>query len=232
MYEEIFIKFEEKIYKVFSKKNIIRDFEFVMREYVTFEREYHYLCNLDKMSFFEHPVIRKKYMVINGAAVYYKGYAIIILASPYSGKTSLICELIKKGANLISDDLLLINRNTLKILPLHKPMCFRKNAIETYNITEDKMQLNKIEYRCFEDDYGKRYLVHPFDILEGKYKKEDDRINKIYIKSEGKNYKDYYNMFFKHIKNICKEDVVTVIKLRESCKCIKICDFAEILEDI
>ena len=208
----------DKVIRVFSKrKEIIEDFRFAMRYYLVEKQKSDYACDLDKMSFFENKDVFKDFMIVNGAAYKKDNRVIALLAGPYSGKTSALINEVKTGAQLISDDLLLVNKKTLNVYPLKKPVCFREKAIGLYGIKKEKLDENDIAYRYFYDEYGPRFVIHLFDVMDGYYVESPQTLTEIYMLNTSKK---LYQEFMKLIKGFEKNDIGIVLTLYQKIKCL------------
>jgi len=69
-------------------------------------------------------------MALHGAAVEYKGNAYLFLASTNSGKTTLTSYLTQMGMGYITDDCILVDRNSLSILPQCTPIHLREGGLQ------------------------------------------------------------------------------------------------------
>jgi len=231
MCKDVYINFDGDVIRVSScDASLLRDFKFVMREYVVGEQMCDYYCDLDQTTIFEQEVIARKFLIINGAAVNLCGTTYLFIAGPYSGKTSTICSMIERGAKLITDDLILINRKSRKVFVLRKPMCLRENAVNIYNINKCDLQQKGIEYRCFEDDYGPRFLLHPFDYFHGDYFEGEAVIDAIYVLKDGVMASNDYRSILGLTKNFKKQDMTLIVELCQ--KVIQESSFRNILNVI
>lgn len=184
MFNMQYITIYGDVYSIHSTNiKIFRDFEFAMREYLTPESISCNVCDLDICTVFDHEVFKKRFLVMTGCAYLYQNRVSVFLAPHYSGKTSLVYEAIRCGAQLITDDLVIIDRSDSTILPLHKPICFRESLLERTGLTKEFLQQNMIQHRFFADDYGPRLLFHPFDYLIGEYSEIAMKISDIYIQN-------------------------------------------------
>lgn len=83
---------------------------------------------------------------VHGAAVEYNKQAYIFLAQTYAGKSTLTAFLALNGLSYITDDCVLINNKTLKIVPDFTPISLREGGRQVLS------------------DIG--YPTHEFDVLE------------------------------------------------------------------
>lgn len=222
MIYKCYIKFFEWSFEINTKREwVFNDFCFVMREYICNNQEFDYFCNLDEMSFFEHPCIVSKYYISVGSAVRYLNKTIVIFSPPYTGKTTFARSLVSKGGFLISDDILIIERETLKIFPIKKPVCYREGNIRKMNLTLDRLEHLDVEYRCFCDEYGERIVAHPFDIERGNYYSNSTYMDDIYIRTVNENESILTNLV-KVAKCRKIEDVSLLSRLVKKTNC-KLC---------
>lgn len=96
-------------------------------------------------------------MALHGAAVEFKGNAYLFLASTTSGKTTLTSFLTQKGMGYITDDCILINRDTLEILPINMPMHLRNGGLQVLK----KMNLNLPKMLHLQNSAIDRYVYSP-----------------------------------------------------------------------
>ena len=70
-----------------------------------------------------------KILALHGAAVAYGGNAYLFLAPTTGGKTTLTAWLTERGADYITDDCILINRETLEVYPCTTPIHLRTGGV-------------------------------------------------------------------------------------------------------
>ena len=96
-------------------------------------------------------------LALHGAAVEYNGYAYIFLAPTTTGKTTLTAYLTNDNFGYITEDCILIDRQTLTVYPYACPVHLRSGGVEVlqrYGITIPNMQI-------FGDPAGTRYVYTP-----------------------------------------------------------------------
>lgn len=71
-----------------------------------------------------------RYLIVHAAVVEKNGHAIIMPAPPGSGKSTLCAGLVGRGWRLLSDELALVARNELKLIPLPRPVSLKNKSIE------------------------------------------------------------------------------------------------------
>ncbi|MBE6563766.1 MAG: hypothetical protein E7655_00610 [Ruminococcaceae bacterium] len=87
------------------------------------------LAALDRL-FFENTEFDKKILALHGAAVEYKGNAYLFLAPTTGGKTTLTAFLTSKGFGYLTDDCILLDRETFEIYPSPRPIHLRRGGLE------------------------------------------------------------------------------------------------------
>jgi HprK-related kinase A len=70
------------------------------------------------------------YLIIHSAAVEKNGLAVILPAPPGSGKSTLTAALVNRGWRLLTDELTLVNLDTLTVAPLARPISLKNAAID------------------------------------------------------------------------------------------------------
>jgi hypothetical protein len=71
----------------------------------------------------------QRYLFVHAGAVAVEGRAIVIPGASFSGKTTLVAELVRAGAEYLSDEFTLIDDNGL-VHPYPKPLSIRSGGIE------------------------------------------------------------------------------------------------------
>ncbi len=71
-----------------------------------------------------------QYLILHSAAVAKDGHAVLLPAPPGSGKSTLCAALIHRGWRLLSDELALIDLDTLEITPLCRPVNLKNKSID------------------------------------------------------------------------------------------------------
>ncbi len=87
------------------------------------------LAALDRL-FFENTEFDKKILALHGAAVEHKGKAYLFLAPTTGGKTTLTAFLTSKGFGYLTDDCILLDRETFVIYPSPRPIHLRRGGLE------------------------------------------------------------------------------------------------------
>jgi HprK-related kinase A len=70
-----------------------------------------------------------QYLIIHAAVVERGDRALVLPAPPGSGKSTLCAGLVARGWRLLSDELALIDPETLEVVPLPRPISLKNNAI-------------------------------------------------------------------------------------------------------
>lgn len=228
---DVFI-LEQQIRAYSKNEKLLNNFRFVMKAYLRDNEAYTYLCNLDEMSIFELPCFKENYFLITGGAVTINNETILIIAKNYSGKSSLMCSMIEQGAELVTDDLIMIDKKSLKIAPLKKPMCFRKSAIDKYHITQNVLESKGIEYRMFSDEYGDRFLINPFDILKGNFVSETQNIHKLYFLRSEYEEENYLKTLSQSIRGLKVTDMPVLLSFIQNTKAYYLDSTKELMKNI
>ena len=79
---------------------------------------------------FEHASYDRSVLALHGAAVAWKGRAVALLAATGSGKTTLTSYLTANGYGYLTDDCVLIDRETLVVYPSVTPLHLREGGVE------------------------------------------------------------------------------------------------------
>ena len=74
--------------------------------------------------------INEKYYVMHSGGVAYNNKAILFSAPTNSGKSTAITFLANKGMTYISDDNIVIDISSKKVIPFYKPVLLRKSSME------------------------------------------------------------------------------------------------------
>lgn len=69
-------------------------------------------------------------VIIHAAVLEKNGHAVIFPAPPGSGKSTLTAYLAMNGWRLLSDEMALIDPNTLNVIPFVRPICLKNKSIE------------------------------------------------------------------------------------------------------
>ncbi len=98
---------------------------------------------------------------IHGGAVEHKGGAYLIVASTTSGKTTLTSYLTSNGLGYITDDCILLDRDTFNIYPFTTPLHLRGggyDVLKKINCLPDNLTF-------LDDVYIKRYVYTPKNLI-------------------------------------------------------------------
>jgi len=71
-----------------------------------------------------------QYLIIHSAAIAKDGRAVLLPAPPGSGKSTLCAALVHRGWRLLSDELALIDLETLQVIPLARPVNLKNQSID------------------------------------------------------------------------------------------------------
>ena len=80
--------------------------------------------------FFTHTRYDENVFAAHGAALEWKGKAYLFLAATTSGKTTLAAYLVSRGLGYITDDCILIERESRRVIPYCMPMHLRQGGLE------------------------------------------------------------------------------------------------------
>lgn len=106
---------------------------------------------------YENTQFSKSVMALHGAAVEYKGKAYLFLASTTSGKTTLTSYLTQKGIGYITDDCILIERDSLSVLPVSTPIHLREGGLQVLT----KLHIDLPELAHLQNKTIDRYVYVP-----------------------------------------------------------------------
>ena len=114
------------------------------------------LFEIDKI-FFENTFYDDSILALHGSAVEYSGKAYVFLAATSSGKTTLASYLTSSGFGYITDDCILIERETLRVYPYTCSIQLRDGGLEVLK------KLKKIpqNLRFFDAVFTQRYVYLP-----------------------------------------------------------------------
>ncbi len=79
---------------------------------------------------FEHPSYEASVFAMHGAAVEWKGKSYAFLAATTSGKTTLTSYLVHRGFGYMTDDCVLLDRQTHMVHPFSTPLHLRRGGVE------------------------------------------------------------------------------------------------------
>lgn len=71
-----------------------------------------------------------QYLIVHAAAIARNGDAVLLPAPPGSGKSTLCAALVHRGWRLLSDELALIDLDTLEVIPLARPVNLKNQSID------------------------------------------------------------------------------------------------------
>lgn len=106
---------------------------------------------------FENPTYDAAVFAMHGAAVEWRGKCYVFLAATTSGKTTLTSYLVHSGCGYVTDDCVLLERNTHKVQPFSTPLHLRDGGLrvlarydalpeDLYCISEDNNQICRYIY--------------------------------------------------------------------------------------
>ena len=96
-----------------------------------------------------------RYFNVHAAALVQGSTGLLIPGSQHCGKTTLSLELIKRGFNLLSDDLAIIHRETLSVMPFPRALNIREHTLPLVSDFEDHL----VSKREFEIADEKRWFL-------------------------------------------------------------------------
>ena len=82
---------------------------------------------------FDHTTYDSSFLALHGAAVEYEGVAYLFLAPTTSGKTTLTSYLTNLGFGYLTDDCILLNKQSFHIHPFTTPIHLRKGGLTVLN---------------------------------------------------------------------------------------------------
>lgn len=112
--------------------------------------------------FFTHTRYDEKVFAAHGAALEWKGKAYLFLAATTSGKTTLAAYLVSRGLGYITDDCILIERETRRVIPYCMPMHLRQGGLE---VLRGRGFLRR-ELPYMEEGGNRRYAYMPENCVE------------------------------------------------------------------
>jgi len=104
--------------------------------------KYHYIIEYLEHKIY-HLIIDKlsNYYLIHAGVIAYNNEATLLPGKSGSGKTTLVAGLIKKGFRYLSDEIAIIDPQTLKIYPFLKPLNMKKGSLSLFKEFEPEMRL-------------------------------------------------------------------------------------------
>lgn len=84
------------------------------------------------------------YLIVHAAVIEREGYAIIMPAPPGSGKSTLCAALIQEGWRLLSDELALIDPDSLRAVPMPRPVGLKNDSIDIIKSRYPDIVLGKV----------------------------------------------------------------------------------------
>ena len=118
------------------------------------------LHEIDKF-LFDHTEYDPRVLALHGAAVEWKGKCHLFLAATTSGKTTLTSYLCQNGFGYLTDDCILLDRQSLCVHPFATPIQLRSGGVEVlkhYNALPSNLE------RLEEGDTLVRYVYTPSNI--------------------------------------------------------------------
>lgn len=101
----------------------------------------------------DHRTFFPNIFALHGAAVAQNGQAYLFLAATNSGKTTLTCHLVHNGFNYITDDCILLDRETFHVYPYATPLHLRSNSLKILahysSLPETIISLEEISFQRY-----------------------------------------------------------------------------------
>lgn len=125
-----------------------------------------------------------QYTFIHGCAIYFKDFIHVFIGPSRSGKTTFILRMLDKGAKLISDDILVIENSSGRVIPFKKAIAVR-NTNEFYYMNKI-INLKERSPSSVRSIYIPRlnldsFLINPEDIEGWNYFKSQKTPDYIYL---------------------------------------------------
>lgn len=111
---------------------------------------------------FENTVFDEAVFALHGAAVEYNGKAYLFLASTTSGKTTLASYLTSIGFRYITDDCILLSRDTFEVFPCSTPVHLRDGGIQVLQ----KLNALPSGLAVLDDSFIRRHVYTPENCTE------------------------------------------------------------------
>lgn len=112
---------------------------------------------------FEHPTYDENIFAMHGAAVCIGGKSYAFLGATTGGKTTLTSYLTSCGFSYLTDDCVLLDRQTLEVHPFATPLHLREGGVEV--LKKYDALPNNLEILCENDEIA-RYTYTPENSLE------------------------------------------------------------------
>ena len=144
------------------------------------------------------------YFILHGALFQYHNDFVVFLAPSGTGKSTMMAYLLQKGAKVISDDYIVIDKNTFEIIPVTLPILLREGGLEVLKRKGISFSPKQINYSNFKRwsitppccKPSRINLKHMYFIL---------RTSKNHITTDSR--KDIVEMLFK--SSLCRYDINT-----------------------
>lgn len=128
---------------------------------------------------------KENFLVLHGMAFSYNNQTVLSLGHTHTGKSTLSCFFLYKQYEVLTDDLIVLDRDSLSILPLKTPIKLRKKGIDVlpYSFRE--------QYDCFYVENG---LDECFYINKPLLSEKNRRINRVFFSQYGDS--NYYKPIY------------------------------------
>jgi hypothetical protein len=108
---------------------------------------------------FSRSLKRSNHLIqIHGAAVEREGKAVIFCGDSYAGKSTMTFHLIRRGWRFFTDEVILLDPETMRVRPFHRNLLVRQGALENDSFLKEKCQGH-----WHYDDYNgeTKWLIDP-----------------------------------------------------------------------
>ena len=112
---------------------------------------------------FENPTYDKSVLALHGAAVEWNGKGYVFLAATTTGKTTLTSYLTSCGYGYITEDCVLLDRQSFEIYPVLAPIRLREGGL---NVLERYHALPTVLRKVCEGDESCRYIYMPENCVD------------------------------------------------------------------
>lgn len=102
------------------------------------------------------------YFAMHAAALYREGQTYVFLGKTNTGKTTFVMSLIANGYQYITDDCVVVDLDTRKIVPYYQPLKLRKGGIDV--LIENDIHIP--ELRHVFDSIIDRYIYYPLNSIK------------------------------------------------------------------